>query len=69
MIEKSASSASDSFSIVSEPYVKMTIDLMRRFGVHVNHKEFKKFHVPLQSYQSPGSIFVEGDAFTTRLKN
>ena len=48
--------------LVSEPYVKMTIDLMRRFGVHVNHKEFKKFHVPLQNYQSPGSIFVEGDA-------
>ncbi len=48
--------------LVSEPYVKMTIDLMRRFGVQVNHKEFKKFHVPLQNYQSPGSIFVEGDA-------
>ena len=48
--------------LVSKPYVKMTIDLMRHFGVQVNHKEFKKFHVPLQNYQSPGSIFVEGDA-------
>jgi 3-phosphoshikimate 1-carboxyvinyltransferase len=48
--------------LVSVPYVEMTLRLMQRFGVSVNHTDFQTFHIPLQKYQSPGSIFVEGDA-------
>jgi len=48
--------------LVSVPYVKMTLRLMRSFGVSVNHENFRIFHIPRQTYRSPGSIFVEGDA-------
>jgi len=48
--------------LVSVPYVEMTLRLMRSFGVSVNHENFRLFHIPRQTYLSPGSIFVEGDA-------
>jgi len=48
--------------LVSVPYVEMTLRLMRSFGVSVNHENFCLFHIPRQTYISPGSIFVEGDA-------
>ncbi len=50
--------------LVSIPYVEMTIRLMNRFGVNVDVSEdFKNFHINApQSYKSPGTYFVEGDA-------
>lgn len=50
--------------LVSVPYVKMTINLMKRFGVHVQcNDDNTVFIVPArQHYVSPGEIFVEGDA-------
>jgi len=48
--------------LVSVPYVEMTLRLMRSFGVSVNHENFRLFHIPRQTYRSPGRIFVEGDA-------
>lgn len=50
--------------LVSVPYVKMTINLMRRFGVTVDaSSDNTRFHIKSgQKYVSPGEIFVEGDA-------
>ena len=50
--------------LVSIPYVEMTIRLMNRFGVNVDVSEdFKNFHINApQSYKSPKTYFVEGDA-------
>jgi len=48
--------------LVSVPYVEMTLRLMERFGVEVNQKNSQNFRIPRQQYQSPGRIFVEGDA-------
>ena len=48
--------------LVSVPYVEMTLRLMQRFGVEVNQKNAQSFRIPRQQYQSPGRIFVEGDA-------
>lgn len=50
--------------LVSVPYVKMTVNLMRRFGVSVDmSSDNKRFHIAKgQGYKSPGEIFVEGDA-------
>lgn len=50
--------------LVSVPYVKMTVNLMRRFGVTVDvSSDNKRFHVKSgQKYVSPGEIYVEGDA-------
>lgn len=50
--------------LVSLPYVKMTLNLMCRFGVTVKVTDkFGRFSVPAgQVYKSPGEMFVEGDA-------
>ena len=50
--------------LVSVPYVEMTMRLMRHFGVSVNHKDFQTFQIPRQNYQSPGKLYIEGDAST-----
>jgi len=48
--------------LVSKPYVDITINLMKCFGVFVNNCDYKIFNVPNQPYLSPGKILVEGDA-------
>jgi 3-phosphoshikimate 1-carboxyvinyltransferase len=49
--------------LVSKPYVTMTTNLMRRFGVPVESSGWSTFTVPAcAGYVSPGSIHVEGDA-------
>lgn len=51
-------------TLISLPYVKLTISLMARFGVTVtSNSENTMFTVAAgQRYKSPGDIFVEGDA-------
>jgi 3-phosphoshikimate 1-carboxyvinyltransferase len=48
--------------LVSQPYVEITLNLMRRFGVEVARDGWKRFTVPAARYASPGEIRVEGDA-------
>jgi 3-phosphoshikimate 1-carboxyvinyltransferase len=48
--------------LVSRPYVEITLELMRRFGVEVRRDGWKSFAVPGRPYASPGEIRVEGDA-------
>jgi 3-phosphoshikimate 1-carboxyvinyltransferase len=49
--------------LISKPYIEITLNLMRRFGVTVEQDGWASFTVqPGQKYQSPGSIHVEGDA-------
>jgi 3-phosphoshikimate 1-carboxyvinyltransferase len=49
--------------LISKPYIEITLNLMRRFGVEVERNGWQAFTVqPDQSYKSPGSIHVEGDA-------
>lgn len=49
--------------LISVPYVSMTIELMRRFGVTVENEDFRIFRIAgNQCYSSPGTYFVEGDA-------
>jgi 3-phosphoshikimate 1-carboxyvinyltransferase len=49
--------------LISKPYIEITLNLMRRFGVTVEQDGWRSFTVqPGQRYQSPGSIHVEGDA-------
>ena len=50
-------------NLVSKPYIDMTIDVMRRFGVTVENEDYQVFRVAGgQVYQSPGTALVEGDA-------
>jgi 3-phosphoshikimate 1-carboxyvinyltransferase len=49
--------------LISRPYVEITLDLMRRFGVDVERDGSSRFLVPAHArYVSPGTIMVEGDA-------
>ncbi len=49
--------------LISKPYIEITLNLMRRFGVTVEQDGWRSFTVqPGQRYASPGSIHVEGDA-------
>ena len=48
--------------LISKPYVEITLNLMRRFGLEVARDEWRSFRVPAGKYRSPGKIFVEGDA-------
>jgi 3-phosphoshikimate 1-carboxyvinyltransferase len=58
----SAASVEVEGELVSKPYVEITLNLMRRFGVGVAHEGWSSFAVPRASYSSPGEIHVEGDA-------
>ena len=49
--------------LISRPYIDITLNLMRRFGVQVEVRGRNEFHVPAGScYISPGHVEVEGDA-------
>jgi 3-phosphoshikimate 1-carboxyvinyltransferase len=49
--------------LISKPYIEITLNLMRRFGVTVEQDGWATFTVqPGQRYHTPGSIHVEGDA-------
>jgi 3-phosphoshikimate 1-carboxyvinyltransferase len=47
---------------VSKPYLDITLDLMRRFGILASHDRYRRFDIPTGRYRSPGTIHVEGDA-------
>ena len=49
--------------LVSKPYVDITLNIMRRFGVEVARDGWSSFAVPAAArFRSPGEIYVEGDA-------
>lgn len=49
--------------LISKPYIEITLNLMKQFGVTVKREGWQRFIVPAAShYQSPETIFVEGDA-------
>jgi 3-phosphoshikimate 1-carboxyvinyltransferase len=48
--------------LISKPYVEITLNLMRRFGVEARRDGWRRFEVPGAPYASPGTVYVEGDA-------
>ncbi len=49
--------------LVSKPYVEITLDLMRRFGVALEREGWSRFALPAGArYRSPVRLDVEGDA-------
>jgi len=48
--------------LTSAPYVHMTINLMKKFGIHVSNENDKVFRSSPGKYVSPGNVFIEGDA-------
>ncbi len=49
--------------LISKPYIEITLNLLARFGIHVDRDGWASFTIAAgQMYQSPGLIHVEGDA-------
>ncbi|WP_206485881.1 3-phosphoshikimate 1-carboxyvinyltransferase [Thalassotalea sp. G2M2-11] len=49
--------------LVSKPYIDITLDIMRRFGVNVQNNDYQSFIVSgQQCYQAVERYMVEGDA-------
>ena len=48
--------------LISKPYVEITLNVMRRFGVEVARDGWKAFQIPKSEYKSPKTIAVEADA-------
>ncbi len=49
--------------LVSKPYIDITLALMARFGVQVQHEQYQRFIIQgQQHYQAPAEFLVEGDA-------
>jgi 3-phosphoshikimate 1-carboxyvinyltransferase len=48
--------------LISKPYVEITLNVMRRFGVEVKRTGWRFFDIEKQDYVSPGKVLVEGDA-------
>lgn len=50
-------------TLISRPYVHITLELLARFGVRVENQQWQRFIVPGGSrYASPGHMAIEGDA-------
>lgn len=50
-------------TLVSKPYIDITLDVMARFGIKVSHDNYQIFQVKgSQQYQAIDRIMVEGDA-------
>ena len=49
--------------LISKPYIAITLQLLARFGIVVEHQNWQRFTIAAGSrYQSPGDIHVEADA-------
>ena len=49
--------------LISTPYIEITLNLLKRFGIDIKREGWQRFTIPAESqYRSPGEIHVEGDA-------
>jgi len=48
--------------LASRPYVDITMDVMLRFGAHVQHADYRRFNVAAGQRYAPGEFDVEPDA-------
>ncbi|KAI9293199.1 Pentafunctional AroM protein [Neoconidiobolus thromboides FSU 785] len=48
--------------VISQPYIDMTISMMKQFGVNVERKSTNEYFIPSSKYINPSTYLVEGDA-------
>lgn len=48
-------------SLVSRPYIELTLDVMRSFGVEVTHEDYQRFIIPPGKKYMPRDYTIEGD--------
>ncbi|QCI22758.1 3-phosphoshikimate 1-carboxyvinyltransferase [Buchnera aphidicola] len=50
-------------NLVSKPYIDITLNLIKCFGVNIKHDSYTVFYIKgQQEYKAPGNYIVEGDA-------
>ena len=50
-------------TLISRPYIEITLNLLARFGIVVRRDDWQRFTIPAGSrFQSPGTLHVEADA-------
>ena len=49
-------------AVVSKPFIDMTVDLMKKFNIHVKEIAPFVYQIPQLVYDNPAEILVEGDA-------
>jgi 3-phosphoshikimate 1-carboxyvinyltransferase len=47
--------------LVSRPYVDLTLDVMKSFGIEVSHRDYQRFVIPSGSRYNPLTFTIEGD--------
>lgn len=45
----------------SRPYIAMTIDAVEKFGVRIEHNDYKEFYIPAGQKYEPADYYIEGD--------
>jgi len=48
-------------NLKSIPYVDMTLEVLRSFGIFIQHQDYKVFHIRGNQKYSPADVTVEGD--------
>lgn len=48
-------------NLTSKPYIELTLSIMQKFGVEVNHEHLEKFHFKDKQTYQPTNYRVEGD--------
>ncbi|WAI11513.1 MAG: 3-phosphoshikimate 1-carboxyvinyltransferase [Buchnera aphidicola (Macrosiphum albifrons)] len=50
-------------NLVSKPYIDITLNLIKCFGVNIKHDSYTVFYIKgQQEYKTPGNYIIEGDA-------
>lgn len=48
-------------NLKSKGYIDLTLDVMSKFGVNVEHQNYKDFHIPGNQNYTPCELTIEGD--------
>ena len=48
-------------ALSSEPYIDLTLDVLKDFGVSIRHEDYKTFYIKGNQMMSPQKISIEGD--------
>ena len=48
--------------LISKPYIEITLNLMAKFGIHVERESWQRFTIPAAQYLNQPVIYIEGDA-------
>lgn len=48
-------------NLQSLPYIDMTINILKQFGISITHHQYETFHIPGKQKYRPATLTVEGD--------